>query len=170
MGRTAALVFLFSGLTAGCTGVDEDPKAEADTELVTDTDSPADSAVTGPSAGACCLVDASCRDTMAAACGDLGGAFSDSSTCAEHTCAQPTRDHIATAGRDLELAVRDHHRLYRDVTSTVGREYWDLNGIDPALTQELLGREGSPPDRVGDVAHDESPCPDAATLAAISEP
>ncbi|MEO1382736.1 MAG: RagB/SusD family nutrient uptake outer membrane protein, partial [Bacteroidota bacterium] len=39
--------------------------------------------------------------------------------------------------------------FYFQVVSIVGREYWDLNGVDPRYTGELLGANGVPLDNNG---------------------
>ncbi|MEL6132200.1 MAG: RagB/SusD family nutrient uptake outer membrane protein [Bacteroidota bacterium] len=48
-----------------------------------------------------------------------------------------------------ESVLRNDMEFYYQVVSIVGREYWDLNGVDPRYTGELLGVNGLPLDNNG---------------------
>ncbi|RLD18965.1 MAG: RagB/SusD family nutrient uptake outer membrane protein, partial [Bacteroidetes bacterium] len=42
----------------------------------------------------------------------------------------------------VESAIRNDMSFHYQTVSIVGREYYDLNGIDPRYTSELLGKNG----------------------------
>lgn len=48
-----------------------------------------------------------------------------------------------------EAVLRNDMEFYYEVVSIVGREYWDLNGVDPRYTGELLGEQGAQLDNNG---------------------
>ena len=97
-----------------------------------------------PPVGACCTVDQACRDSSLDECSARGGAFTEAELCAGLTCAAPEVDDLRQAAERLEILTRDEVETYIDAVSTIGREYWNLNGDDPRYTNELLGRQGAP--------------------------
>ncbi|MEO0897838.1 MAG: RagB/SusD family nutrient uptake outer membrane protein [Bacteroidota bacterium] len=56
---------------------------------------------------------------------------------------------IQLLANGLEAVMRRDLEFYVQVVSIVGREYWDLNGVDPRYTGELLGEQGAPLDNFG---------------------
>ncbi|MCI4670460.1 MAG: RagB/SusD family nutrient uptake outer membrane protein [Bacteroidia bacterium] len=56
---------------------------------------------------------------------------------------------IQLLANGLESVLRNDLEFYVQVVSIVGREYWDLNGVDPRYTGELLGEQGAPLDNNG---------------------
>ena len=49
----------------------------------------------------------------------------------------------------VESAIRNDMQFHYWTTSIVGREYYDLNGIDPRYTTELVGKNGESLDNNG---------------------
>lgn len=97
-----------------------------------------------PAMGACCAVDQSCLDSTEDACSARGGTFSEAELCAEVTCVAADVDDLRQAAESLEVLTRDEVDAYIESVSTIGREYWNLNGDEPRYTDELLGRQGAP--------------------------
>lgn len=60
-----------------------------------------------------------------------------------------TLDDLVLLATGTEAVMRTDLEFYVDVLCIVGREYYDLNGIDPRYTGELLGDEGAPLDPGG---------------------
>ncbi|MEM7102435.1 MAG: RagB/SusD family nutrient uptake outer membrane protein [Bacteroidota bacterium] len=56
---------------------------------------------------------------------------------------------IRLLAQGLESVMRVDLEFYIQSVSIVGREYWDLNGIDPRFTGELLGEQGAVLDNNG---------------------
>ncbi len=96
-----------------------------------------------PPSGACCLIDTTCFDTLAAECNTLGGSFNVNESCDSFSCPGPSPEEVRQLAHELEAVIRADFDFYLRVVSIVGRDYWDLNGDEPAWTNELLGRGGA---------------------------
>lgn len=140
-------------LVAACAGLMCDdamdmPMMDGDTPMETpdapnDNPDMPDETPSPPPSGACCLIDTTCFDTLAAECDALDGTFNVNESCDNFSCPGPSPEEVRQLAHELEGVIRADFDFYLRVISIVGREYWNLNGDEPAWTNELLGRGGA---------------------------
>lgn len=96
-----------------------------------------------PIIGACCALEATCSSSEADACTEAFGTFYEERSCVEVTCAPTGTAALGRLIRNIEEKAQEDLTYYRQVMGIVGREFWNLNGVDPGYTNELLGRQGA---------------------------
>ncbi len=67
----------------------------------------------------------------------------------EDLLANPSLDDLVLLTKGVEAQAKVDINMYVDIVGAIGREAFDLNGVDPRYTGELLGIEGGPLDPGG---------------------
>ncbi len=97
----------------------------------------------GSDLGACALLDGTVVTTNGGTCAAFQGTFFPGQAAGSVTPTAPNKSSIGAFAQAMELLLRENHDIYLKTVGVLGRDFWNLNGVDPEWTGALMGKNGA---------------------------